>query len=103
MSDAAPADLQRALQITIEMLEAAVGSNWDRVCQLDVERQRQLRKCGTASLSSDDRQIVATMLKHNQSLMVHADAARAILQQQLDRHQYNHRALQTYISSSSSR
>jgi hypothetical protein len=103
MNQAVSDDLQRALQITIEMLDAAAGSNWDRVYQLDVERQRQLHKRRAGPLSDNDRQIIAAVLKHNQTLMAHADVARTSLKQQLDRHQYNHRALKTYIHSSSSR
>jgi hypothetical protein len=103
MNDTAHADLQRALQITVEMLDAAAGNNWDRVSQLDAERHRQLRKRQADLLSEQDRQIVATLLRHNQTLMAHADMARATLKKQLDEHQYNHRALRTYISSSESR
>lgn len=100
MNEAASAELQRALELTVGMLDAAAGNNWDRVSQLDAERQRRLRKRDAASLSADDRQIVATLLKHNQTLLAHADAARAALRKQLDQHQYNHRALRTYIASS---
>ena len=103
MSDAARADLQRALQITIEMIDAAVGNNWDRVSQLDVERQRQLRMHHANPLNDQDRQVIASMHRHNQTLMAHADAARATLKAQLEQHQYNHRALRTYISSSGAR
>jgi hypothetical protein len=100
MSDAAHADLQRALQITVEMLDAGVGNNWDRVGQLDAERLRVLHKRRIEALSDDDRQIVAALLKYNQTLLAHADAARGMLKKQMDEHQYNHRALRTYISSS---
>jgi len=100
MNEAARIDLQHALQITIEMLDAAAGNNWDRVSQLDAERQRQLRTPRSGPLTGHDRQLIATLLKHNQTLMAHADAARTTLKAQLDQHQYNHRALRTYISSS---
>lgn len=103
MNETVPAGLQRALQLTIDMLDAAAGNNWDRVSQLDAERHRQLRKRAAGPLSEQDRQIVATLLRHNQTLMAHADLARAALRQQLHRHAYNHRALQTYVRSSSSR
>jgi hypothetical protein len=100
MNDAAHADLQRTLEITLEMLDAAASGNWDRVDQLDIERQRQLQKHGGSPLTERDRQIVAALRRHNTTLMTHADAARAQLKQQMDQHQYNHRALRTYISSS---
>jgi hypothetical protein len=100
MNDAASAELQRALELTVGMLDAAAGNNWDRVDQLDAERQRNLRKRGTAPLNAGERQIVSTLLTHNQALLAHADAARAALREQIDQHQYNHRALRTYIASS---
>ncbi|GFZ86285.1 flagellar protein FliT [Dyella caseinilytica] len=100
MNEAARADLQQALQITVEMLDAATGNNWDWVSQLDAERHRELQKCKGSPLSDRDRQIIATLRRHNETLMAHAEAARAALKAQLDQHQYNHRALRTYISSS---
>jgi hypothetical protein len=100
MSEAAHAGLQRALQITIEMLDAAAGNNWDRVIQLDAERQNQLRKRAAGPLGDQDRQLIATMRRHNQMLVAQADLARSALKQQLDQHQYKHHALRTYISSS---
>jgi hypothetical protein len=100
MSEAAHTDLQHALQITIQMLDAAAGNNWDRVIQLDAERERQLRKRPAGPLNEQDRQVIATLRKHNQMLMAHADAARSALKQQMDQHQHNHHALRTYISSS---
>jgi Flagellar protein FliT len=103
MNEATRIDLQRVLQITIDMLDAAAGSNWDRVSQLDAERNRQLRKRESGPLTEHDREIIATVVKHNQTLKAHADAARSTLKQQLDQHPYNRRALQTYIRSSSSR
>ena len=103
MNEAARIDLPRVLQITIDMLDAAAGGNWDRVSQLDAERNRHLRKQGAGSLTESDRQIIATVVKHNQTLKAHADVARTALKQQLDRQPYNRRALQTYIRSSSTR
>ncbi|GLQ48885.1 flagellar protein FliT [Dyella flava] len=100
MKQAASVDLQRALQITIEMLDAAAGNNWDRVSQLDAERHRQLQRRQAGPLTGDDRQVIATMLTHNQTLKAHAGIARAALKQKLDQHQHNHRALRSYISSS---
>jgi hypothetical protein len=103
MSDLAHPDLQRALQMTMEMLDAASGGNWERVSQLDGERDRLLRKQQADALSADDRKTIAALLTHNQSLMAHAEIARDAVQRQLDQHQYKHRALRTYISSSAER
>jgi hypothetical protein len=103
VSDAAHAELQHALQITVEMLDAAAGNNWDRVSQLDAERDRVLRKHSVEPVSGADREIIARLLAHNQTLAAHAGLARDAVQRQLDEHQYKHRALRTYISSSESR
>jgi len=105
MNEQAHPDLQLALQTTTEMLDAAVNGNWDRVIQLEEKRQYQLRKyrVSAAPLIELDRQVIATLRRHNQTLMAHADIAQGALKQQLDQHQYNRRALRTYISSSSSR
>jgi hypothetical protein len=103
MSDTAQADLQDALQITIEMLDAAASGNWERVSQLDPERDRLLRKHQADALTAGDRETITALLTHNQTLMAHAEAAHEAVKQQLDQHQYNHNALRTYISSSVSR
>jgi hypothetical protein len=103
MNQAASADLQRALQITTDMLDAAAGNNWDRVSQLDAERHRYLQKHQADLLTMQDRQMIAALLAHNQTLLVHAENAREAVREQLDQHQYKHRALRTYISSSGTR
>ncbi|HTV86120.1 MAG TPA: flagellar protein FliT [Dyella sp.] len=100
MNEPASAPLTRALELTVGMLDAAAGDNWDRVSQLDAERQRSLRKCGAEPLGAGERQLVAALLKHNQTLLALAEGARAALHKQLDQHRYNHRALRTYIASS---
>jgi hypothetical protein len=103
MSDMPHPDLQRAVQMTVEMLDAAVGGNWERVSQLDSERDRLLRKHQADALTADDRKAIAAVLTHNQTLMAHAEIARDAVRRQMDQHQYNHRALRTYISSSAAR
>jgi hypothetical protein len=103
MSETTHPDLQRALQVTVEMLNAAAGGNWDRVSQLDRERDRLLRKRQADPVTMRDREAIAALLRHNQTLMAHAEAAREAVRQRLDQHQYNHRALRTYISSSAPR
>jgi hypothetical protein len=105
MNENAHPDLQRTLRITVEMLDAAANDNWDRVIQLEEKRQYQLRKhrVNAMPLTDLDRQIIATVRKHNQTLAAHADLAQSALKQQLDQQQYNRRALRTYISSSPSR
>jgi hypothetical protein len=103
MSDAAQSDLQDALTITLEMLDAAASGNWERVGQLDTERDRLLRKRQADTLTASDRETISALLTHNQTLVAHADAAHEAVKQQLDQHQYNHNALRTYISSSASR
>jgi hypothetical protein len=103
MSQAAHPDLQRALQVTVEMIDAAVGGNWDRVNQLDRDRDRLLRKHRADPVTVHDRDTITALIAHNRTLMAHAEAAREAVRQRLDQHQYNHRALRTYIASSASR
>ncbi|MBE1159520.1 flagellar protein FliT [Dyella acidiphila] len=100
MSRPAHPNLQQALQLTVEMLEAADGGNWERVSQLDAQRHRLLHSWKPQGANAQDRAAIDAMQTHNQSLMAHAEAARNLVQRQLDQHQYNHRALRTYISSS---
>jgi hypothetical protein len=101
MSKSAHPNLQRALQLSIEMLDAADAGNWDRVSQLDAERHRLLQAWKPHGLSAADREAIDTLQRHNQSLVAHAEAVREKVKRDLEQHQYNHRALRTYISSAS--
>lgn len=103
MSNLAQASLQRALEITADMIDAATSGNWMHVVELDVERQACLEQAQTGATGLQHRAILLALKAHNQTLMEHANLARETIEQQLGQHQYNHRALRTYINSSSSR
>ncbi|GLQ99920.1 flagellar protein FliT [Dyella mobilis] len=103
MKKGAHPNVQQALRVTQEMLDAANVGNWDRVSQLDAERHRLLQTWKPVAATPADRDAITALQNHNQTLMAHAEAARAAVKQELDQHQYNHRALATYISSASLR
>lgn len=99
MSDLARANLQRALDITVEMIDAAISDNWPRVVELDAQRQVCLEQF---QAGPQHREALLALQVHNRTLLERAHRAHDMVQQQLGRHQYNHRALRTYITSSSS-
>jgi hypothetical protein len=103
MNDPAHLGLQRALEITAEMIDAAQGDNWPHVLELDARRQVCLVQARAGALGPEHRQALLSLQVHNQVLLERASLAHQAVEQQIGRHQYNHRALRTYIVSSSSR
>ena len=97
MSDVAYAGLQRAVEITLQMLAAAADGQWQQVVELDAERQPCIRQHRYDHRSSE---LLTTLHQHNEHLLKRADVARAELESELSRHKYNHRALSVYIASS---
>jgi RecA-family ATPase len=97
MSDIAYAGLQRALEITLQMLAAAADGQWQQVVELDAERQPCIRQQRHDPRS---RELLTTLHQHNEDLLKRADAARDMLESELSRHKYNHHALSVYIASS---
>jgi hypothetical protein len=97
MSDSVHAGLQRALDITVQMLAAAADGQWQQVIELDVERQPCLRQHG---YDPGSRELLTTLYQHNEHLLRRADDARETLERELSRHKYNHRALSVYMASS---
>ncbi|GAB2563903.1 hypothetical protein ISP15_05115 [Dyella jejuensis] len=98
MDDPTQAALQRALDITLAMTEAASSDNWTLVAELDEQRRTVLPKADTAG--SQHRETLLALEAHNRALLERAGLVRAAMEQQISRHQYNHRALRTYITSS---
>lgn len=103
MSDLAHANLQRALDITVEMIDAATSDNWPRVVELDAQRQVCLEHFQAGAAGPQHRDALLALQVHNRALLERANLAHEAVERQLNQHQYNHRALQTYITSSSSR
>lgn len=97
MSDAFAA-LQRALAITEHMRKAADRDKWHRVSELDAQRQPWLRQAKGAA-DPRNRELLRTLLEHNQYLVERATSARAALERKLSEHKYSHRALKTYVTS----
>lgn len=103
MNDPLHAKLRRALDITVEMIDAATSENWSRVVELDAQRQVYLKQVPASAAGAEHREALLALQVHNRALLERANLAHEALQQQLGQHQYNHRALRTYIISSSSR
>lgn len=98
MSDAVHQDLQRALVLTIEMVEAAMHDNWTLVSELDGQRHRHLQHAHGA-FGAEHYETLQLLHAHNGTLLERVEQVRSAAEQQLNQHQYNHRALQTYMTS----
>lgn len=92
--------LQQALALTILMSEAASEDNWTLVAELDAQRQVPLQRVQGATLDSRHRDPLASLEAHNRAVLERAQQVRDAVEQQLSQHQYNHRALRSYVSSS---
>ncbi len=97
MSDAACDGLQRALDITQQMLAAAADGQWQQVVELDSERQPCLRQ---HRYDQGSGELLTALYQQNEHLLKRADAARDALQRELSQQKYNHHALNAYIASS---
>jgi hypothetical protein len=97
MSDTTDAGLQRALDLTVQMLAAADEGQWEHVVELDAERQPFIQQ---HRLDPRSHELLITLHQHNERLLEHAAAARGAVERELGQHQYNHRALNVYIASS---
>ncbi len=97
MSDTNDAGLQRALDITAQMLSAADEGQWEHVVELDAERQPLIQQHRLDPRSHD---LLVALQQHNERLLEHAATARGAVERELGQHQYNHRALSVYIASS---
>jgi len=103
MSLGVAGDLKRALALTECMIEAASAQNWSLVAELDEARRPCLAAMQAAHLDAGHRADLLTLERHNRMLGEMVSRARKDAEQQLEQHQYNHRALRTYVSSSSAR
>ena len=99
MNDAALTDLQHALTLTIEMIDAAAHDNWTLVTELDARRQAYLQLVPSDALAMQHRQTLQALQANNHVLLECAEQVRERVEQQLSQHQYNHRALRTYVTS----
>ncbi|MFC3652663.1 flagellar protein FliT [Dyella humi] len=99
MNEATQNELQRALALTVEMIDAAARDNWTLVTELDAQRQVHLQQIQHDTLAAQHREALQTLQVHNRALLERAEQVRETVEQQLSQHQYNHRALRTYITS----
>lgn len=99
MNDAALTELQHALSLTVEMIDAAAHDNWTLVTELDARRQVHLQQVSSDTLGIQHRETLQALQAHNDALLERAEQVRNGVEQQLSQHQYNHRALRTYVTS----
>lgn len=99
MNDIALNSLQNALALTVEMINAAECDNWTLVGELDERRQFHLQQLQAVTLDSQHGEALQALQAQNQKLLERAEYVRNAVEQQLSQHQYNHRALQTYVTS----
>lgn len=90
--------LHRALAMTLEMVEAATHDQWGRVGDLDIQRQTHLQAVQNGELGVEHRETLLALQAHNRMLLERAESFRQAMEHQLSQHQYNHRALRTYIT-----
>lgn len=100
MTSQAQDALQQALALTMQMSEAAADGNWTLVTELDAQRQVPLQHMQNASLDNRHRDALASLQAHNRAVLERAQQVRDAVENQLSQHQYNHRALRSYVSSS---
>lgn len=93
------AELQHALTLTVEMIDAAGQGNWTLVNELDAQRQIHLQRLRHDTLTAQHREALQVLQAQNRVLLERAGQVRESVEHQLSQHQYNHRALRTYITS----
>lgn len=100
MNGAGTSPLERAVALTLRMTEAAGNHDWNLVAQLEPVRQVCLDEVRAQPLKSTQRPLLIALDGHNRRLIELAGQAYRRAEEQLGRHQYNHRALASYIDSS---
>jgi hypothetical protein len=98
MTDVVFNALQQALSLTVEMIDAASQGDWTMVSELDARRQALL-PAEIGAFDMQHRETLHALHTHNQVLLARAEQVREQVEHQLSQHQYNHRALQTYVTS----
>jgi hypothetical protein len=99
MNETTQGRLQQALALTVEMLDAAAQGNWALVNELDARRQVHLQRVHGGALGEEHRQALQALQAHNRAVLERAGQVRDAVELQLSQHQYNHRALRTYVAS----
>ncbi|HUB90921.1 MAG TPA: hypothetical protein VMA74_14445 [Dyella sp.] len=100
MTSQAQHALQQALALTIQMSAAAADGNWTLVVELDAQRQPPLQQMHDTPLDIMHRDTLASLEAHNRAVLERVQQVRDAVEQQLSQHQYNFRALRSYVSSS---
>jgi hypothetical protein len=98
MSDNPNPALQHALALTRQMLLASESRDWERVADLNAQRRSLIHNGGAPA--APDREALQTLIAQNEQLAQCVAAERDTVQRELGQHNYNRRALSTYIASS---
>lgn len=101
MTDARHAELEQALQLSAQMLEAAGAGHWESVATLQAECDVMLRRDHPADDAT--RGILQTMQEQHLKLLELTASARDATGQELGIHRHNHRALSAYLESDAKR
>ncbi|BFI97084.1 MAG: hypothetical protein RSP_25940 [Rhodanobacter sp.] len=89
------ASLERALEVSNDMLAAAREGRWDSLPRMEVERAPLLR--ATHPRDDRSRELLEKLLACNEEMLSLAACARAQVADALSRHGYAHRALNSYV------
>jgi len=98
MSDSSPPDLDRALQLIGQMLDAARTGDWPRVTTLQPECDVLLRRRYPAGEST--RKALLALQAQYRNLSELVVQARDGIAREIGRHAQTHRALSAYLDSS---
>lgn len=94
MSEQAHPDLQQALALSAQMLEAGRQGDWPRATALQGECDRLIRG---APINAAGVMAMRQLQLDQQSLLALAAQARDEVSEQLRRHRGNHRAVSAYL------
>ncbi len=97
-SDSCHPDLDHALQLAGQMMEAATAGDWSRVATLQTKCDALVRRAYPHS-DATHKALLALQSQHEQ-LSARVAQARDGIAQEIARHTHNHRALNAYLDSS---
>lgn len=94
MNEAPHPDLQRALALSVDMLQAARRGDWAGATALQAECDRLLRK---ATVNAAGLMALRQLQLDQRAMLELAARARGVVGESLARHHVNHRAVSAYL------
>lgn len=98
IGDAGHAELDRALRLSAQMLDAAQAGRWETMPALQAQCDALVR--GEHPADEATRSALQTLQERHLKLLELAGSARDAIGHDLGRHRHNHRALSAYLGSS---